>query len=349
MARNRVFSRAPLRISFGGGGSEIPPYVDQYGGAVFSSTISMYSTTCIAVDESSHSLEVHSQESLVSHFSEERDFDASLIQSLPKENRIAVASVWYLEKKLGKSLPKKLSIWTSSDAPQGSGLGASSVMTVSVLKAFDSLLSLHLTQTELARMAFTIERDILNLSGGLQDQYAAAYGGINYIDFDKSRNASVMPLNLMANQKAQLESSLLLIYTGTSRDSGRIIEQQQSAINDQNVEVIQDLHEQKKFATRMLHAVKEGDISLFGRLMDESWSIKKTFAPSISNSHIDSLYAQALELGAYGGKISGAGGGGFLLLVVPANKKYSIFKQMQHLDVIQYPISLEPSGAIAWH
>jgi D-glycero-alpha-D-manno-heptose-7-phosphate kinase len=349
MRKNTVFSRAPLRISFGGGGSEIPPYVDQYGGAVFSTTISMFATTCISIGKTSDLLAVHSQESEVSHFSKIRNLAIEDILELPKENRIAVACTWYIENSLKIKLPHNLTIWTSSDAPQGSGLGASSVMTVSILKAFDELLSLHLTQTQLAKTAFDIERNILNLSGGLQDQYAAAYGGLNYIEFDKNRTASVMPVDLIPGRKAQLESSLLLIYTGTSRESGEIIEQQQESMKSRPKEIIDDLHVQKEYAKKMLRAVREGNIEKFGALMGESWQIKKTFAPNISNPKIDDLYERAIHLGALGGKISGAGGGGFLLLVVPPSKKYSIFRQMQDSEVIQYPLSLEDNGAISWH
>ena len=348
MSLPKTYSRAPLRISFGGGGSEIPPYVDEFGGVVFSSTISMFATTCLTVGEHDNRLAVHSQESLVSHYVTEDIKDFSEILGLPKENQLGISCAWYIENIMKVNLPRNISIWTSSDAPQGSGLGTSSVMSVSILKAFDQLLKLNFSQNHLARTAFEIERQILKLSGGLQDHYAAAYGGLNFIKFDKNRTASVMPLNLNPNQRAQLESSLLLIYTGTSRESGSIIELQQESMRLNNSPIIQELHTQKVLAEQMFRAVTNGSMERLGKLMDESWNIKKNLAPSISNSSIDALYSRSLELGAFGGKISGAGGGGFLLLVVPPNQKYSIFNQLKNLDVIQFPISLEQTGAISW-
>ena len=168
----------------------------------------------------------------------------------------------------------------------------------------------------------------MNLSGGRQDHYAAAFGGMNYVQYFKDGQVSVERIDLSDSISLELQSSLLMVYTGTSRASADIIDSQQMAMFSKNESILSNLHFVKKLASDMRLALLDGDIQRFGSLLGESWDFKKATSVKISNSNIDFLYSRAKELGAYGGKISGAGGGGFLLLVVPPEKRVSIYQSL---------------------
>lgn len=346
--KDQIYSRAPLRISFAGGGTEIPPYVDMFGGKVFSTAISMYATTCISLDTDFEFINIISQETgkIFKFNYEECNFEN--IKQVPKECLLAYACILYFKEEFNFKPSAGMNIWTSSDAPQGSGLGASSVMSVSIIKALATLSKTILTQNQLAMNAFAIEREILELSGGLQDQFAASFGGLNLIEFDRNRVAQVKNIALGKLQKASIESSLLLIYTGTSRDSANIIEKQQKKLQIADDEIFASLHKQKASVDGIMEAFIKNDMKTFGSLLHESWINKKSMVKEITNSHIDDIYSKALELGAYGGKISGAGGGGFMLLAVPPFKKMTILRELENMDLVQYSFRLEDHGALSW-
>ena len=342
-----IRSRAPLRISFGGGGTELSPYLDLYGGLTLSTTISSYATCTISVQDKGGQqfLSQDMNQSFTVGLSELDLLDPS---EAPGECKIAIACSKFVSN-LGKtSSPKNIIMTTASDAPQGSGLGASSVLPVACLKAFDFLYGLHWTKSELAKNAFIVEREMLGLSGGRQDHYAAAYGGLNYVEYSSLGPVSVEPINLSMSLTRELEASLLMVHTGTSRESANIIQNQQNEMRNENSGVIVSLHRMKELATEMRKSLLVGDFAELGGLLGQSWELKKQTSSTISNESIDKLYNLSLKLGAYGGKLSGAGGGGFLLLIVPPEKKYLIAQAVIGAGKVVFPAKFSNEGAVCW-
>ena len=241
-----------------------------------------------------------------------------------------------------------LTLKTSSDAPQGSGLGASSVLTVSILRALDEFFGFHWSKTELAEIAFHIERETLKLSGGMQDHFAAAFGGCNFIEYHPNGKVSVEPIDLNENFKRELESSLISIYTGTSRESAHIIEDQQSAMANRDQTTIESLIRMKEIAIEMRRSIRKEDIKALGGQLHDSWNLKKSTSRLITNQGIDILYERARELGAYGGKIAGAGGGGYLILLASPENRSQIVSNLVKDDMVVLPVVLTGVGAEAW-
>lgn len=342
-----IRSRAPLRISFGGGGTELSPYLDLYGGLTLSTTISSYATCTISVREGGgqHFISQDMNHDFTIGLPDLDSFDLSVA---PTECKIAIACSKFVSNMVDEPSRKNFVMTTASDAPQGSGLGASSVLTVACLKAFDFLYGLHWTKSELAKNAFLVEREILGLSGGRQDHYAAAYGGLNYVEYSSLGPVSVEPINLSMSSARELEASLLMVYTGTSRESANIIQNQQDEMRNENSSVISSLHTMKGLAIEMRKSLLKGNFIELGELLGHSWELKKQTSPTISNQSIDELYDLSLKLGAYGGKLSGAGGGGFLLLIVPPERKYLIAQEVIGAGKLIFPAKISSEGAVCW-
>jgi D-glycero-alpha-D-manno-heptose-7-phosphate kinase len=342
-----IRARAPLRISFGGGGTELSPYLDLYGGLTLSTTISSYASCTISIQDKGVQQYI-SQDTYKDFIVGLPDLNSIDLSLVPMEFKIAIACSKFVANLLAGSSQKSFTMTTASDAPQGSGLGASSVLTVACLKAFDFLYGLHWTKSELAKNAFFVEREMLGLSGGRQDHYAAAYGGLNYVEYSSLGPVSVEPINLSMSSIRELEASLLMVYTGTSRESANIIQSQQSEINNDNSSVISSLHKMKELAIEMRKSLLKGDFVELGELLGQSWELKKQTSPKVSNESIDELYDLSLKLGAYGGKLSGAGGGGFLLLIVPPERKYLIAQEVIGIGKIIFPTKISSEGAVSW-
>lgn len=341
-----VHARAPMRISFGGGGTELSPYVEEHGGFVVSATLGIYAQCSLSPrDDSDLNVSLYSQETGESML---WPFDApeSELESVPNSLRLPAACLLFLQQQ-GFRLTQPLRLISGSEAPRGSGLGASSVLTVAILKALDEHLKLRWSPSELAHCAYLVERKLLRLYGGLQDQYSAAYGGVNSISFHPQGAVSVEPLRLSPAEIDHLESSLILLYTGQSRESAHIVEKQRQALNN-NERVLNSFHELKAIASDVRIALQSGDMRELGKLLHESWILKSGTAEGISNDLIDTLYQRALDLGCYGGKISGAGGGGFLLLVVPSESRIGIGLQLQNPGNVLFPVRFDSRGARAW-
>lgn len=341
-----VNSRAPMRISFGGGGSELSPYVDNFGGAVLSASIGIYAHVTIRKESNSSGVSFTSQELGTSLKS--IDFENTELISVPDEFRLSFACMKQALLLRGLKQIDGLHIITGSEAPVGSGLGSSSVLTVAILKALDNLLEMNWTQTQLAREAHTVERVSLGLAGGLQDHYAAAFGGVNFIEFTKEKEGLVNPINLDRSTVNALESSLILLYTGTSRNSSQIIEAQNASLIKNPEENNKIFHDLKENAVLMKKSIENGNIEQLGKLLHNSWILKKSSSSKITNQKIDETYETALQLGAYGGKISGAGGGGFMMLLVPPNLKITIAKALKVEEAIVFPTNLVKMGAESW-
>jgi D-glycero-alpha-D-manno-heptose-7-phosphate kinase len=335
-----------MRLSFGGGGSELSPYVDNFGGAVLSASIGLYAHVTILKESNSLGVSFTSQELGTSL--KNVDIEDTEMVSVPDEFRLSFACIRHVLRFRGLKRIDGLHIVTGSEAPVGSGLGSSSVLTVAILKALGDLFETNWTQTQLAKEAHTVERISLGLAGGLQDHYAAAFGGVNFIEFTKEKEGLVNPVRLDRSKVNALESSLILLYTGTSRDSSQIIEAQNASLITNPEKNINIFHELKETAVLMKKSIENGDIEQLGKYLHHSWILKKSSSNKITNKKIDETYEAALQLGAYGGKISGAGGGGFMMLLVPPSLKIKIAKALRSEEAIVFPTNFVKMGAESW-
>ncbi|MGZ4090267.1 MAG: GHMP family kinase ATP-binding protein, partial [Bacteroidia bacterium] len=245
-------------------------------------------------------------------------------------------------------VPLSFSMITYSDAPPGSGLGSSSTMVTAILKAFVEWLNLPLGEYEIGHLAFDIERNDLKLSGGRQDQYAASFGGFNFMEFYKDDRVIVNPLRVKRWIIDELESSIILYYTGASRSSASIINEQQQNTTSGNVAAIEATHQVKQSAIDMKEAILKGDITSVARILGKAWENKKKMAHSISNNDIDQVFDIAINAGAYTGKISGAGGGGFIMFVVDPVKRTRVIKALGDLDGKVVPFQFSEGGCHGW-
>jgi D-glycero-alpha-D-manno-heptose-7-phosphate kinase len=296
-----LIARSPVRVSFFGGGTDVPAYYERHGGAVLSTTIDKY----VYVH-----LNSNARDALQITSSDYRTFyrhtpgepllwDGDL--SLPR----AVLQQFGVE--------HSVSMFLASEAPPGTGLGSSSAVTVALIKGISAACGLNLTKAQVAELACYIEIEKLGKPIGRQDQYAAAYGGLNWITFGADE-ITVEPMNVRPETIARLESNLLLMFTGATHDSAQILAHQTKSSKASKgvvVDALQAAHELAVQARGLLHS---GQLDRFGALLDTAWQYKKRFAPGVSNELIDRCYALARDNGALGGKIAGAGGGGFLLL-----------------------------------
>lgn len=320
MPEKRIIrARAPLRISFAGGGSDVPPYVDDHGGCVLNATINRYAYVTIAPNGTETiTLKSLDYGDTVSYHVDDEVPPYNYQMDLAKGviNRLGAAD-----------LRQGFDLFTHADCPPGSGLGASSTMVVALLGAFDHWLRLGLTRYETARLAHEIERSDLGIQGGRQDQYAAAFGGLNFMEFT-SDETLVSPLRIPTEWLSELEYSLVLAYTGKSRLSSSIIADQMKNYSDEASSAREAVAETKEIAQEMKRLLLLGRLKEVGRLLDEAWQIKKRLSQQISNPFIDTLYESAREAGALGGKISGAGGGGFMYFFAEFDRRHPVIEAL---------------------
>ncbi|HZY69792.1 MAG TPA: GHMP kinase [Thermoplasmata archaeon] len=341
---NTYRSRAPLRVSFAGGGTDVSPYPEEKGGAVLNCTIDKfaYATLKVFVD-GQHQTTVRSL-----------DYDVSVHYEKPEdlvyngELDLVKAAVRVLRPGEHDGRAKdSLELFLHSDAPPGTGLGSSSTMAVALVGAFQKYLREPWTQYEVAELAYRIERDELGIKGGRQDQYAAAFGGFNFIEFT-GRQTIVNPLKIPSDVLNELAYRLLLTYTGTSRYSNDIIERQQRSYADRRSDTVTALDATKQLALDMKNELLRGNIDEMGRLLDKGWELKKQFTDGISNPHIDSFYTKAREAGALGGKLVGAGGGGYLLLFCDFERRANVARAVHDAggDVVDFTLTTD--GVQSW-
>jgi len=312
-------AKAPLRIGLAGGGTDVSPYADLHGGAILNATVSLFASASIVLREDNRII-------LDSRDLGER-FEVEADEQLDINGELDLLKGVYnrLVRDFGLK-PQGFTLTTEVDAPKGSGMGTSSTVTVAVLGAFAEWLKLPLGEYDVARLAYEIERIDLGMSGGRQDQYAATFGGFNYMEFYADEKVIVNPLRVRRSYQKELEHNLLLYYTGTSRLSAKIIDQQQEAFakTGPSNSSIDAAHALKAQAVRMKEAVLTGKLDGIGELLDFGWQHKKQMAAGITNSVIDELYESALSAGATGGKISGAGGGGFMTFYCPGQSRHTV-------------------------
>ena len=336
-----IRSKAPLRLGLAGGGSDVSPYSNTYGGLVLNATINLYAH-CTIEETNDKQISIYSydtgvKESLPSSPFLEIDGNASLIKGV--YNRIIK----------DYQLPAlSFKITTYNDAPAGSGLGTSSTMVVCILKAFVEWQSLPLGDYEIAKLAYEIERKDLGLSGGKQDQYAAAFGGFNFIEFLTNDMAIVNPLKIKRWIIDELEASILLYFTGRSRSSAAIIDEQKRNTEEANKEAIEAMHKIKQSAVDMKLALLKGDITAIADILREAWENKKKMAEHITNPVIQQAMETAIQAGAKAGKISGAGGGGFIMFIVEPTRKKEVEEALSALNGFVMPFNFSDGGAHGW-
>ncbi|MGB4205965.1 MAG: dehydrogenase [Bacteroidales bacterium] len=319
-----IRSKAPLRLGLAGGGSDVAPYSDLYGGAILNATINMYAYATI-IPRNDGKIVLNS-------------YDSKQSIELKAEKTLAINGKLDLHKGVYNRVikdyvhkPLAFELTTFVDAPPGSGLGTSSTMVVSILGAFTEWLKLPLGEYDIARLAYEIERIDLGMAGGKQDQYAATFGGVNFMEFFKDNKVIVNPLRIRSTYLNELSYSLILFYTETSRLSSKIIEQQVKNVLHNKVESIEAMHQLKNQAIMMKEALLKGDLDEMGHILDFGWHYKKQMADDITNEQLDHIYETARKAGASGGKISGAGGGGFMIFYCPENTRVKVIQELEKL------------------
>ncbi|HEU0064922.1 MAG TPA: dehydrogenase, partial [Flavisolibacter sp.] len=316
-------SKAPLRIGLAGGGTDVSPYSDLYGGAILNATLSLYAYANIEVLKEDKII-------LVANDLNETDSFETLNKDLPINGHLDLLKGVYncIRRDYG-ALKCGFKLSTFVDAPAGSGLGTSSTLVVAIIGAFAEMLRLPLGEYDIAHYAFEIERNYLNLAGGKQDQYAATFGGVNFMEFYEGDKVIVNPLRIKQQYLFELENNLVLYYTSTSRESARIIEQQSANVISKKEQSIEAMHQLKQQAQMMKEALLKGRLHEFGEILDFGHQQKRKMAEGISNSLMENIYETAKSAGATGGKISGAGGGGFMIFYCPATSKYNVIKALE--------------------
>jgi len=318
-----IRARAPLRLGLGGGGTDVSPYCDVYSGAVLNVTIDMYAYTIL--EPAADGRVVFTASDIGESF--EAAADGDMLVEPPLILHRAVYRRMVADFNDGRPLPCRIT--TFCDAPPGSGLGTSSTMVVSLIKAFVEWLDLPLGEYEIAWLAYEIERIDAGLGGGRQDQYAATFGGVNFIEFHPQDRVIVNPLRVKNWIMSEFETSLVLFNSGVSRSSAAIIaEQTDNLTTDRGGRTLDAMHEIKADAIGMKECLLKGDFIHFAGFMRKSWQAKKRLAGSVSNNHIDHVVETALEAGAQAGKVSGAGGGGFITFLVNPARRVDVIRAL---------------------
>lgn len=334
-------SKAPLRIGLAGGGTDVSPYCDLYGGAILNATVSLYAYANIEpISENKIILEALDRKEQQEHlWSEALPIDGSLDLLKGVYNR--------LQKDFG--LQKSgFRLSTYVDAPAGSGLGTSSTLVVAIIGAFAEMARLPLGEYDISQLAYKIERVDLKMAGGRQDQYAATFGGVNFMEFFADDKVIVNPLRIKQEYLSELENNLVLYYTATSRESAKIIEKQSKNVTDKKEKSIEAMHQLKQQAQMMKEALLKGNIHEIGKILDFGFRQKINMAEGISNTLIDDIYESAKKAGATGGKISGAGGGGFMTFYCPGNTKYKVIETLKGFGGYTKKYQFTKQGLISW-
>jgi D-glycero-alpha-D-manno-heptose-7-phosphate kinase len=337
-----IRSRAPLRLGFAGGGTDLSPFCDEYGGAVLNCTIGKYAHCYVSpraddiLEFRSCDLEIGETHRIGVIIPDHGDL------RLHRGVYNRFLRLGYLDKHQG------LSITTVTDVPAGSGLGTSSALVVAVCEALREFSEAPLGLYEVAHLAFEIERHDLALAGGRQDQYAAAFGGVNFIEFFADDRVIVNPLRVHRNILFEFESSLIICFTGVSRESDRIIRDQTSNMISHDQPTHTALLELKESAHQMKRVLLAGDIRAVGEILNQSWISKKRTATTVSNPHIEGLFEVALHAGAYAGKISGAGGGGFMMLMAPPEDRAHVIRALNDAGGMATPVQFTSDGVQCW-
>jgi len=335
-AEERTYARArsPVRISFGGGGSDLTHYFSDEGGAVINTTVSLYSHA---------TLRVRGDDKVIIHSRDLKEsFHAENLQSV-----FAQTGRHGLIQALLKAIHPEFGfeLYLNSDFPMNSGLGGSAVVSAAVLGCFNQFRQDKWDLHELAELAFQAERLYLGVAGGWQDQYATVFGGFNFMEFRMDQNI-VHPLRIHPDILLELEESLILCDTGTPHDSGDIHQDQRLQMQQETTR--QKVQSNVELTYRMRNHLLRGRLIQFGQSLNEAWQFKRQFSSKISNGRLDRLYESARAHGAVGGKLLGAGGGGFFLFYVPPFRKHELIESIESAGLKIHPFRFEPEGLRAW-
>lgn len=337
----QVRARAPLRLGFAGGGTDVSPYAETFGGRVLNATINMYAQTSLQLRDD------HKLRFVAADMAVECEHDAA--EDLPLAEPLILHKAVYRRITRdflgGAALP--VTVTTASDAPPGSGLGSSSTLVVSMLEAYRELLALPLGEYDIAQLAFEIERVDVGQAGGKQDQYAAAFGGVNFLEFS-TRGAIVNPLRIRQSTLYELESMLVLYFTGVSRESSRIIARQVAALSGEESDNLAAMHQIREDAVAMKDAILRNDLREMSEILAHSWQAKKRAAEGITNAEIDRVYDVAMASGALAGKVSGAGGGGFMFFMVDPVRRPEVIRALKKEPGLVTITGFSAQGSQAW-
>lgn len=337
-----IRSKAPFRLGLAGGGSDVSPYSDIYGGCILNATISLYAYANIEPRDDNKIV------FRIPQTNEEYIFDSQL--ELPINNSKEELMVGIYNRVVRDFIKKPLSFTMTCalEVPFGSGLGTSSTLAVAILGAYTEWLSLPLGEYDLAYLAYLIERVDLKQAGGKQDQYAAAFGGFNFMEFYKDDKVIVNPLRVRNDIINELSNNLLLYYTNSSRNSGDIIIQQQQNVTAKKEKSIEAMHHIKQQAYAIKEAILTNRLDEIGDILHDGWNHKKQMAEGISTPLFEEVYNTAIKAGATGGKISGAGGGGYVFFYCPNNTKFDVIKALNNLGGYVQPYTFTKKGLETW-
>jgi D-glycero-alpha-D-manno-heptose-7-phosphate kinase len=334
-------SKAPLRIGLAGGGTDVSPYSDEFGGAILNATISLSAYA---------SIEPLAENTIIVEALDRKEVQSfPLAASLPINGSLDLLKGVYNRIRSTYGLPSTgFRLSTYVDAPAGSGLGTSSTLVVAIVGAFVEMLKLPLGDYDIAHLAYQVEREDLQLAGGKQDQYAATFGGVNFMEFYGGDQVIVNPLRIRPEYLHELGNNLVLYFTSTSRESAAIIKEQVKNVNERNEKSIEAMHQLKEQAKMMKEALLKGKLNEIGRILDFGFEQKRRMAHNISNSGLEELYLAAKKAGAMGGKISGAGGGGFMIFYCPANTRYAVIDALKQFGGIIKDYTFTKYGLTTW-
>ncbi len=334
-------SKAPLRIGLAGGGTDVSPYSDKFGGAILNATVSLFAYANIEP--------LNENKIIVTAFDRNEIQEFDMTNQLPLDGTLDLLKGVYNRIYKDYKMPASgFRLSTFVDAPAGSGLGTSSTLVVAILGAFVEWLKLPLGDYDIAHYAYQIEREDLKLTGGKQDQYAAMFGGVNFMEFYEDDKVIVNPLRIKPEYLHELENNLVLYYTSTSRESASIIDEQVKNVNSKNEKSIDAMHQLKEQARMMKEALLKGKLNEFGAILDFGFQQKRRMAHNISNSRIEEIYEAAKKAGATGGKISGAGGGGFMIFYCPANTRHAVIEKLKEFGGEIKNYSFTKYGLTTW-
>jgi D-glycero-alpha-D-manno-heptose-7-phosphate kinase len=337
-----IRSKAPLRIGLGGGGTDLSPFCDIHGGYVLNATINLYSYCTIEVTDDDkicyHSLD----QNYTLEYAVEKQIVAKKDGDLFTGIYNRIMSDFDLE-------PRSFRLTTSSDVPSGSGLGGSSTMVVAIIKCFAEWFKLPLGEYEVARLAFDIEREDIGIVGGCQDMYAATFGGFNFIEIYDKKKVIVNPLRIKNWIINEFEASFILYFTGVQRKASLIEEEKKNAVENKT-DAVDAMINVKNDALKMKEHILKGEIKNFGSILHHSWKYKKVMSKNVTNPHIDEVYNLAMNNGAYAGKVSGAGGGGFMFFIVDPLKKFELERKLDSFsdDGIVRHVQFTKNGCSSW-
>lgn len=337
-----IRSKAPFRLGLAGGGSDVSPYSDIYGGCILNATISLYAYANIEPRDDNKIV------FRIPQTNEEYIFDSQL--ELPINNSKEELMVGIYNRVVRDFIKKPLSFTMTCalEVPFGSGLGTSSTLAVAILGAYTEWLSLPLGEYDLAYLAYLIERVDLKQAGGKQDQYAAAFGGFNFMEFYNDDKVIVNPLRVRNGIINELSNNLLLYYTNSSRNSGDIIIQQQQNVTAKKEKSIEAMHHIKQQAYAIKEAILTNRLDEIGDILHDGWNHKKQMAEGISTPLFEEVYNTAIKAGATGGKISGAGGGGYVFFYCPNNTRFDVIKALNNLGGYVQPYTFTKKGLETW-